>query len=198
MCRISCPRRHWRPRGRSVGRAEPVLPLADRRQHRVLFGAGCQCTRPACAPSAGPAQCAGSPAARGCDGCGVTGQGTASLPPVAPRGLLDAGDCSLLHGPRAVQVGPVLRPGPVSRVAAPECPPHSVGQWPANQASGCNPTYGQEYGQVAQYQSELGGRVQGPDDDHGMRAEPCLLYGQITVSATSRQVQALHKRMSLH
>jgi hypothetical protein len=53
VCRIVGPYRHWRPLGRSVGRAEPALPLADRRQRRVFFGAGCRCTRPACAPSAG-------------------------------------------------------------------------------------------------------------------------------------------------
>ncbi len=31
------------PRDTQRGRAEPVLPFADRRQHRVLFGAGRQC-----------------------------------------------------------------------------------------------------------------------------------------------------------
>jgi hypothetical protein len=44
------------PRDAQWGRAEPVLPLADRRQRRVLFGAEAQCTQPACAPSAGQAQ----------------------------------------------------------------------------------------------------------------------------------------------
>jgi hypothetical protein len=110
--------------------------LADRCQRRVLFGAGRQCSRPACAPSAGLAQCAGSPAARGCDGCGVTGPGAASLPPAAPPGLLVACDCPLFPGPLTDQVGPVLRTGTGSRVAGPGCRPHAAGQWPANPASG--------------------------------------------------------------
>ncbi len=38
------------------GRAEPVLPLADRRRHLTPSGPGGSATLPACAPSAGPAQ----------------------------------------------------------------------------------------------------------------------------------------------
>jgi hypothetical protein len=52
VCQIVGPRRHWRRRGRSVGRAEQLLQLADRRQRSVLW-AGLQCSLPACAPSAG-------------------------------------------------------------------------------------------------------------------------------------------------
>ncbi len=55
-----------------------------------------------------------SPAARGCDGRGVTWPGAVSQPASSnPAGSLDseASACMLLSGLRVVQVGPVLRPG---------------------------------------------------------------------------------------
>jgi hypothetical protein len=176
------------------GRAEPVLPLADCRQRCVLLGAGWQCFRPACAPSAGLALWAGSPAARGCDGRGATGPGAASLLPVAPRpgGSLEVGDCLLLPGPRAVQVGPVLRPGRGSRVAAPDAHPTLRVSGPVTRTVAATPPIGRSAGRWLQSQSDSGGRSPRADDDHRRRAEPGLCHGLITVSATSLQVQTLH------
>ncbi len=140
----------------------------------------------ACAPSAGPTQCARSPVARDCDGRGVTWPSTASLLPVAPQGLLDAGDCSLMQGPRAVQVRPALRPGPGSRAAT--CVAYLT-LWANGLLTlpvAASPRIGRNTGRWLQAQSESGSQAHGPDGDHGRRAEPGLRHGSITVSATSR------------
>ncbi len=134
-------------------------PLTDRSQRRVFLGAWCRSGRPACALSAGLvlwSRCgAGSPAARGCDGRGDTGQGAASLPPAASRrSCLRPAIACCSRAPGLFKLG-----GSYGRVGArawrprmPTSPPHGphpTGQWPANPASGCNPTYRQECGQVS-------------------------------------------------
>ena len=85
--RIVGPCRHWRSRRTlSGGGPSRRLPLTDRCRRRIPSGPGGSAARPACAPSAGRAQWAGSPAARGCVGRRDTGPGAVNQLSDAPPG----------------------------------------------------------------------------------------------------------------
>ena len=103
--RIAGPQCRCRPRWVQWGGLGPGLPCVDRRLHRSS-GARRR-SEPAllCARIAGPSQCGGSPAPRGCASHGVTGLSAANLFPInmAPLRLLS---WPSWHQARAGPIGP--------------------------------------------------------------------------------------------
>jgi hypothetical protein len=138
-CWIAGPYRHCRPLRRAVGWAGlgPTPPDADRRQHRVSRGPGDRWSRPSlvrgpAARIAGPSQCSGSPAPRGCAGLGVTGPSALcqsfhlGTTVDALSAKLASGLCRPTRGPAAsgVRTGRHRTCQPQSPLTAP------TGQWP--------------------------------------------------------------------
>jgi hypothetical protein len=137
VCRIAGPYRNWRPQGRSVGRAEPVLPLADRRQRRSAAGVWRRCAEPClCVVRWSGTVVADRQWHAAATAAGTPGRSQPVSPPAATRRgrLRPAGDRS--NGPpgHSSCAGPTAGPGPA--LGGPGYPLHSAGQWPVDPASG--------------------------------------------------------------
>ena len=183
-----------------MGRAEPVLPLVDRRQRRSVFGARRRCARPIlCAVCWAGTVVLDRQRRAAASAAGTPGRARPVSFRMHPRGWPEDGISTVLPGPVAGRAGAA----PADRLRA--CVQHASlltkrrGQRPDDPASGSvtvvtrpvalAPRIGRNMGRWLQSQSESGWPDHGPNGVHGRRAEPGASHVPITAGAASRQVQ---------